>query len=154
MTRTIQTALLLFPDLIACSPSAVPVQIWPDMREAHDAICNVGVSRAEIAAKFPQFDFAECSAEWDYPPHTIKGAEMRAERIRERLRKLPAHYKNIALVTHRGIIAFLVMGERFDVCGKSSFSFLAPVNPVANSHQKRVAIDSQVRISWGAIGTG
>jgi broad specificity phosphatase PhoE len=119
MTRTIQTALLAFGSTIGDSPAGVEVQIWPDLREAHGAICNKGVARADLAAKFPQFDYAECHDEWDYPDHTVKEAESRAERVRKRLKELPSSYKNVYLVTHRGFIAFLVRGSRFDVCGES-----------------------------------
>lgn len=118
MTRVIRTAILAFPDLLACSPPAVAVQVWPDLREAHDAICNKGVSRVEIAAKFPHLDFSECSADWeDYPPHTIANAEARAERVRKRLQELPNEFKSVALITHRGFLAFLVQGKRFGVGG-------------------------------------
>jgi hypothetical protein len=57
MTRSIQTALLVFSDLIMPSDSQMPVQTRPDMRAAHDAIRNRGISRAGLVAKFPQFDF-------------------------------------------------------------------------------------------------
>ncbi|KAM5343980.1 hypothetical protein ACJ41O_012517 [Fusarium nematophilum] len=122
MTRTIQTALIAFPQLLD-SPSAavrVKVQVWPDLREAHDAICNKGVSRADMAAKFPQFDFSACPEEWDYPAHSFDGAAARAERVRNRLKELSLSYNNIMLITHRGFIAFLVKGERFGVGGMAS----------------------------------
>lgn len=119
MTRTIQTALIAFDSLIGTSPFKVAVQVWPDLREAHDANCNKGVSRAEMMAKFPQFDFLSCPEEWDHPPHTVEGATVRAETVRARLKVLSATFQNIALVTHRGFIAFMVRGERFDVCGRS-----------------------------------
>ena len=117
MTRTIQTALNAFPALIGATSFQVNVQIWPDLREAHDAICNKGVSGAEMTAKFPQFNFLDCPEEWDHPPHTAESAVVRAERVRHRLEELTITYKNIALVTHRGFIAFLVQGKRFDECG-------------------------------------
>ncbi|KAH8673088.1 histidine phosphatase superfamily [Ilyonectria robusta] len=123
MTRTIQTALLVFPHLLSTSPAEVEVQIWPDLREGYDAICNKGVARADIAAKFPQFDFSACSEEWDYPPHSPEDATARAERVRQRLQVLSKSYKNIFLVTHRGFIAFLVQGDRFDVCECRSYKF-------------------------------
>lgn len=130
MTRTIQTALIALDSLIGTSPFKVDVQVWPDLREAHDAICNKGVSRIEIATKFPQFNFLDCPDEWDYPPHTVQGAIDRAETVRKRLQGLSAKYKNIVLITHRGFIAFMVQGERFDVCGQ--FQNLKPSmrNPV------------------------
>lgn len=117
MTRTIQTALLAFDHLIGVSPFKADVQVWPDLREAHDANCNKGLPRAEIAAKFPQFHFLECPEEWDYPAHTVEGATLRAERVRQHLKVIGGTYKNIALITHRGLTAFLVQGQRFDLCG-------------------------------------
>ncbi|KAM0256037.1 hypothetical protein ACHAQJ_005236 [Trichoderma viride] len=120
MTRTIQTALIVFGQHLNSSPTEVKLQIWPDLREAHDAICNKGVSRADMAAKFTQLDFSVCHEEWDYPPHSFEDAAARAERVRRRLKDLCRSYKNIVLVTHRGFIAFLVKGERFGVCGMAS----------------------------------
>ena len=117
MTRTIQTALNAFPSLLGATPLQVNVEIWPDLREAHDAICNKGVSRAEMMARSPQFDFLNCPEEWNHPAHTIKDTVVRAEMVRQRLKELFATCKSIALITHRGFIAFLVQGERFDMCG-------------------------------------
>lgn len=120
MTRTIQTALTAFGQLLNSSPAKAEFQVWPDLREANEAICNMGLTRAEMAANFTQFDFSACHEEWDYPPHSFEDATMRAERVRQRLKDLSRSYKNIILVTHRGFIAFLVKGERFDVCGMTS----------------------------------
>ncbi|KAF2786726.1 phosphoglycerate mutase-like protein [Melanomma pulvis-pyrius CBS 109.77] len=123
MTRTIQTALNAFPFLQEPAPFPIEVQIWPALREAHDAICNVGVGRAALGAQFPQFDFSRCPEEWDHGPTTREGATARAEEVRVRLKELSATYANIVLVTHRGFIAFLVKGRRFDVCDVRSFRF-------------------------------
>ncbi|KAJ3515700.1 hypothetical protein NM208_g14933 [Fusarium decemcellulare] len=125
MTRTIQTALIVFGHLLNCSPARVELQVWPDLREAHDAICNKGVSRADMATKFANIDFSACHEEWDYPPHTSQDAIARAERIRERVKGLSQSYKNIVLITHRGFIAFLVKGDRFNVCECRSYRFAA-----------------------------
>lgn len=121
MTRTIQTAINAFPSILSSSPPRV--QIWPTLREAHDAECNKGISRAEIEKKFPFLDFAECPEEWDHPPHTTEGATKRAEGVRQRLKELSATHNNIALFTHRGFIAFLVRGDRYDVCETRSYRF-------------------------------
>ena len=123
MTRTIQTALYAFPAILGSVPFQTEVQIWPDLREAHDAICNKGVSRAEMLAKFPQFSFAECPEEWDYPPFSTEDAIARAEVVRRRLKELSKQYANIAVITHRRFIAFLVKGDRFDVCETRSYRF-------------------------------
>ncbi|KAH6605837.1 hypothetical protein Trco_004990 [Trichoderma cornu-damae] len=125
MTRTIQTALIVFGQHLSRQPPKAELQVWPDLREAHDAICNKGVSRADMAAKFGQLDFSACREEWDYPPHSVQDAAARAERVRRRLKDLSGSYKNIILVTHRGFIAFLVKGERFDVCECRSYRFAA-----------------------------
>lgn len=126
MTRTIQTAINAFPSIL--SPTSVfpvqpEVQIWPDLREAHDANCNKGLSRIDISAKFPQLDFKECPGEWNHPPHTIEDAVRRAEGVRRRLKELSQRYPNIAVITHRVFIAFLVRGRRFDVCETRSYQF-------------------------------
>ena len=73
--------------------------------------------------KFPQFDFAGCPEEWDHPPHSIDGASARAEVVRRRLKELSKTYSDIALITRRGFIAFLVQGDCFDVCESRSYRF-------------------------------
>lgn len=123
MTRTIQTAMNMFPQLEHQAPFPMPIQIWPDLREANDAICNKGLGRAELESKFPQFDFSACHNEWDYSPHTIEDATCRAERVRERLKELSTTYRNIAVITHRGFIAFLVKGRRFNPSETRSYMF-------------------------------
>ncbi|KAF1847706.1 phosphoglycerate mutase-like protein [Cucurbitaria berberidis CBS 394.84] len=126
MTRTIQTAMNIFPSLEDQNGAfAVPVQIWPDLREAHDAICNKGLSRAELQSKFAQFDFSECHEEWDYPAHSVEGARARAESVRQRLKDLSITYQHIVIVTHRCFISYLVQGTRFDLCEMRSYIFKA-----------------------------
>ena len=115
MTRTIQTALIVFGHLLLNTSSKTELQVWPDLREAHDAICNKGVSH--------EFDFSACREEWDYPPHSPEDAIARAESVRQRLKDLSGSYENIVLILHRGFIAFLFQGDRFDVCGTASLSF-------------------------------
>lgn len=123
MTRTIETAMNMFPFLTKTGPFRIPVQIWPDLREANDAVCNKGLSRKELASKFPQFDFSECNEEWNYPEHSIEAATERAERVRRRLKDLSATYSNIAVITHRGIKAFLVKGKRFGLAEVRRYRF-------------------------------
>ncbi|KAI4938046.1 hypothetical protein J4E85_000485 [Alternaria conjuncta] len=123
MTRTIQTALNMFPFLTEAGSFHIPVQIWPDLREANDAVCNKGLSRKKLASNFPQFDFSECNEEWDYPEHSIEGATERAEGVRRRLKELSATYGNIAVITHRGIKAFLVKGKRFGLAETRCYRF-------------------------------
>ncbi|KAF7547251.1 hypothetical protein G7Z17_g7864 [Cylindrodendrum hubeiense] len=147
MTRTVQTALLVFPHLLDASPAKVEVQIWPDLREGYDAICNKGVARADLAIKFPQFDFSACSEEWDYPPHSPEDATVRAERVRHRLKALSSSYKHIFLVTHRGFIAFLVQGDRFDVCECRSYAFAA--DDKVDEKRHGVNCDTDMRQDFG-----
>ncbi|KAK3352248.1 histidine phosphatase superfamily [Lasiosphaeria hispida] len=126
MTRTIQTALLAFSHLLGPAvplTSCTEVQIWPDLREARHEICNKGVSRAELAARFPGLDFGGCREQWDYPPDAGPGeAEVRAERVRGRLAGLRG-YGDVWVVTHRGFLAYLVQGERFGVCEHRRYRF-------------------------------
>lgn len=123
MTRTLQTALTVFPFLQSDDPFPVPVEVWPDLREAHDAECNKGLGRAELRNKFPRFNFEPCAEEWDYPQHTIEGATARAERVRKRLKELSNTYHNIAVVAHRGFFAYLVKGRRFNTCEARTYVF-------------------------------
>jgi broad specificity phosphatase PhoE len=136
MTRTIQTAMNVFPFLQKEGPFPTPVQIWPDLREANDAICNKGLPRATMQANFPQFDFCECRDEWDYAPHTVPNAIERAERVRARLASLAPKYPNMVVITHRGLLAFLVKGRRFNVCEARSYRFV-PKEEVAYEEARR-----------------
>ncbi|KAH6899657.1 histidine phosphatase superfamily [Thelonectria olida] len=145
MTRTIETALLAFPGRL--KSGSVKVQVWPDLREAHGALCNIGVSRPELEAKFPQFDFSSCRNEWDYPPHIFDDAAERAERVRRRLKDLSASYKNIFLVTHRAFAAFLVQGERFDVCECRSYRFAS--REEADKARDGINIDRGIKQDFG-----
>ena len=123
MTRTIQTALNAFPSILGSVPFQTEVQIWPELREAYDAECDKGVSRKEMSGKFPQFSFAECPEEWDYPPFSAEDAITRAEVVRLRLKELSKQYGNVAVITHRRFIAFLVQGDKFDVCETRTYRF-------------------------------
>ncbi|KZV89023.1 phosphoglycerate mutase-like protein [Exidia glandulosa HHB12029] len=97
MTRTIQTALALFPELLQHKFAAgMPLHIWPELREAHDAICNKGRPRAELQAAYPDLDLSLCSEFWDYEAHSFESAIERAEVVRKRILSLP------------GFLAFLV----------------------------------------------
>lgn len=136
MTRTMQTALNMFPSLSEHTPP-IPVQIWPDLREAHDAECNKGLSRLELQKKFPQFDFSLCHGEWDYAAHTVDAATARAEEVRKKLKDLSLTYQNILVITHRGFKEFLVKGKRFGLAETRRYRFAT----------KEEAEDEKVR--WG-----
>ncbi|KNG51821.1 hypothetical protein TW65_01014 [Stemphylium lycopersici] len=123
MTRTIQTAINIFPFLAEQAPFRIPVQIWPDLRETYDGVCNKGLPRAELEARFPQFDFSECREEWDYPEYAFERATQRAEVVRKRLKDLSAGYENIAVITHRGFKEFLVKGKRFGLAEVRCYRF-------------------------------
>ncbi|KAF3147231.1 hypothetical protein TWF569_000207 [Orbilia oligospora] len=128
MTRTLQTAISSFSSILNPAETSVPkpeVQIWPDLREAHDANCNKGLSnlKTELSAKFPQLNFTECPGDWNYPPHNINEVTKHAERVQQRLKELSKTYHNIAVITHRGFIAFLVQGDRYEVCEMRSYRF-------------------------------
>lgn len=112
MTRTIQTAMIAFKE------SSAKMEVWPELREAHDAECNKGSPRSELALRFPSLDFSSCSDTWDYPLNTFEDALSRAERVRLRLKSLSRPYGNIYLVTHRVFAAFLIEEEKFEPCGK------------------------------------
>ncbi|KAF4453654.1 hypothetical protein F53441_3663 [Fusarium austroafricanum] len=125
MTRTIQTMYIVFRYLLHTNNTEI--QVWPDLREAHDATCNKGVGRKDLEIKFQNLDFSACPEKWDFPIHTPDDATARAERVRRRLKEIArvGGYKDILLVTHRGIAAFLAKGERFNVCEHRSYRFAA-----------------------------
>jgi len=117
MRRTLQTAFQIqkrYPD--------VPIEIWPDFREAHDAICNQGSPTSILQQEFPNLDFSECLSEWTYEPHTSCRASERADRVRRRLREHPVN--TIVCVTHRGFIEYLVLEDQiFRNCEVGYFKF-------------------------------
>ncbi|KDR68430.1 hypothetical protein GALMADRAFT_146387 [Galerina marginata CBS 339.88] len=125
MTRTIQTCRTLFPSAFTDGPDAraIPLHIWPDLREAHDANCNKGRSRAEMRALHPDLDFSACHEEWDYPAHSFEDAAIRAEAVRKELMKLPGSH--IVVVGHRGLIAYMVDTKevKFRNCEIRSYRF-------------------------------
>ncbi|THU77192.1 phosphoglycerate mutase-like protein [Dendrothele bispora CBS 962.96] len=113
MTRTIQTMYAVLSTL-ENSGIDIPKEIWPNLREAHDAICNKGVSRAIIAAAYPTLDFSRCNVEWDYEEHSDEAATLRAKEVLDEVRRRPE--KDILLVGHRAFLAYLVGDERFLNC--------------------------------------
>ena len=121
MTRTIQTARTLFPSAFTGGPDAIPLKIWPDLREAHDAICNQGRSRAEMQALHPDLDFSACDEEWNYKPHCFEDSADRAAAVRKELMKLPGPH--IVVVGHMGFIGYLVDTNQveFGNCGTCLF---------------------------------
>jgi broad specificity phosphatase PhoE len=124
MTRTINTVRTLFPSAFTGGPDAIPLHIWPDLREAHDAICNQGRSRAEMQALHPGLDFSACDEEWNYKPHNFEDAADRAAAVRKELMNLPGPH--IVVVGHRGFIAYLVDTiVEFGNCGACFFLLMA-----------------------------
>ena len=65
MRRTIETAITAFGTNVDAN-KALPIEVWPDLREAHDAICNHGSPVAVLQMEYPHLDFSECNAEWIY----------------------------------------------------------------------------------------
>jgi broad specificity phosphatase PhoE len=124
MRRTIQTAFTAFPTAIkhTCEEERIPVEVWPELREVHDAICNHGSPIEVLKEEFPDLDFSECMAEWTYDTHTHERAVKRAEFVRQRLKNHPAI--NIVCITHRGFIAYLVESHIFANCGTFQSPFL------------------------------
>lgn len=153
MTRTIQTAMNIFPWMQDPQPntvsSSIPVQIWPDLREAHDALCNRGVSRADLHAQFPSLDLAECSQDWDYPAHSVERATARAERVRSRLHELTSTYNNIVVITHRGFAAYLVKGVRFGLCERRAYRFAMQHEAEDEGCRMGVHCETEERLDFG-----
>lgn len=149
MTRTIQTALNIFPFLREQNPFPIPVEIWPDLRETHNAECNKGLPLVELSEKFPQFDYSRCSELWDYPPHSIEAATIRAERVRKALKELSATYSNIVVITHRGFIAYLAKGRRFNTCETRCYRFSTDEETQNPAIRKGVNCDTLLEQDFG-----
>ncbi|KAH7123624.1 histidine phosphatase superfamily [Dendryphion nanum] len=126
MTRTIQTAFNAFPTLATIEDTTRDLQseiaqpkpdilIWPSLREIWPTICNKPLTRTELETKFPFLDFSLCSKDGEYVEETPIEISARAKTVRRQLKQLSARYLNIAVVSHRGLIAYLVKGRRFDV---------------------------------------
>jgi broad specificity phosphatase PhoE len=94
--RRIETAFAAFTPVDTKEP--IPIEVWPDLREAHDAACNHGSPVAVLQKEYPHFDFSQCNSEWTCGKHTPSGAERRAERVRQRLKEHPA--QKIVLIIH------------------------------------------------------
>ncbi|KAF2134341.1 phosphoglycerate mutase-like protein [Dothidotthia symphoricarpi CBS 119687] len=123
LTRTLQTAVNMFPSLLT-TPPQIPVQIWPSLCETHNTSpCNTGSPRAALQTAFPSLDFSTCPETWDFPPHTHADATARAERVRAELLRLSQTYHSIAVVTHRGFKEYLVKGRRFGLGEVRSYRF-------------------------------
>ncbi|KAF5538961.1 phosphoglycerate mutase [Fusarium mexicanum] len=124
MTRTIQTAMNAFPSIAGPAPNGTK-------------------------AKFPYLNFSECPQEWDHPPHSIEAATIRAEKVRRRLKELSKVYKNIVLITHRGFIAFLVKGDRYDVCETRSYRFGTDEETEEDALRFGVNVDTKAQQDFG-----
>ena len=74
---------------------------------------------------------------------------MRAEKVRERLQELSKLHDNIVLITHRGFIAFLVKGDRYDVCETRSYRFGTDEETEADSLRFGVNVDTQAQQDFG-----
>ncbi|KAN0104915.1 phosphoglycerate mutase-like protein [Hyaloscypha variabilis] len=148
MTRTIQTAITVFGPLILGSEPKIKVQIWPELRGAHNHICCQGSSKEEMI-KFPDFDFSGCHDEWDYPTHTTESAVARGEEVRRKLRGLIEKHKHIVLITHRGFVAFLVQGPRFQTCEIETQDFRFASDEENEEGRSAVNIDTLERQDFG-----
>jgi Histidine phosphatase superfamily (branch 1) len=151
MTRTIQTARILFPSAFTKGPDAIPLHIWPDLREANDGNCNTGRSRVEMQVLHSGLDFAACDEEWNYKAHRFEDAADRAAAVRKDLMKLPGPH--IVVVGHRGFIAYLVDTKqtKFRNCG--AFFFLSSSSgpwllDLTRDYQKFAPTDLRTQKNW------
>lgn len=110
LTRTLQTAITAF-NLDRRLP-AIPVQVWPDLRECGDRPFNMCRPRAQLAARYPFLDFSECKAHGVYDQS--HSGRSRAKRVRRRLVALSREgvYRHIVVVSHQGFIRRLTGGLR------------------------------------------
>lgn len=116
-----QTALIMFRQHLDetnyPSVAKAELQVWPDLHEAHDGICNKGVSRAELEVRFHQTGSSEYHLKWNYSNYGLEEATEWAERVRLCLKALSETYTNIYVVTHRAFISFLARDKRATFCG-------------------------------------
>ncbi|KAJ3769090.1 phosphoglycerate mutase-like protein [Lentinula raphanica] len=115
MKRTIQTMYAILPN-IASKPNGeqIPIEIWPNLREATNAPHNNGSPRTEISAAYPLLDFTRCNAEWDYEENTDETAAQRATEVIEEL--MNRTETDILVVGHRVFFWYMVSGKRFVNC--------------------------------------
>jgi len=143
MSRTINTAI----QALGATVERATVQIWPDLRNAHDRLSSELLPRAVMEAKFPRFDFSECREEADYGPQRPSDAAARAERVRLRVKGLTGAYRSILLVTHRGFCTYLVQGADFTNAECRAYRFAEPAEGLIG--QWAINNDSKQRISYG-----
>jgi len=142
MPRTINTAIRA----LGVTVERATVQIWPDLREAHDRLPNEVLPRAVMEAKFPRFDFSECREEADYGPQRPSNAAARTKRVRLRVKGLTGAYRRILLVTHRGFCTYIVQGADFTNAECRAYRFAEPAELVG---QWAMNNDSKQRIGYG-----
>ena len=69
--------------------------------------------------------------------------------IRKRLKELSKVYNEIAVITHRGFIAFLVQGARFGVCESRLYRFATDDDGTDGVERIGANIDTGKRQDFG-----
>ncbi|KAI1871372.1 uncharacterized protein JN550_004366 [Neoarthrinium moseri] len=125
LTRSIETAFSMFPLARGFNQSKIEVQVWSDLREADDQICNQTSRLSQLMTEYPNLNFKNCREHWEYEQHTHNGAVARAERVRARVKELSADYNTIWIITHQIFIGYLVEGTPFRSRDTRKYEFAA-----------------------------
>jgi broad specificity phosphatase PhoE len=124
MRRTIETAFTAFGTTVDAN-KALPIEVWPDLREAHDAICNHFSPVAVLQMEYPHLDFSECNAERTYEKHSHADAEKRAERVR---RQLKEHSGQKLLLSPREDSSLISLSHIYSLTARLEFLVFRPRN--------------------------
>ncbi|KIJ45840.1 hypothetical protein M422DRAFT_226903 [Sphaerobolus stellatus SS14] len=117
------------PDLIICSPltrtietmynvlnanasgSDLPIEIWPNVREALHGKYNIGSTQRELSKKFPALDFSGCHEGWEGKTVSWDAAEERAEEVLRALRQ--REEEHILVVSHAVFIYLMTQSDDY-----------------------------------------
>ncbi|KAF7537356.1 hypothetical protein G7Z17_g12870 [Cylindrodendrum hubeiense] len=105
------------------APVKTDIEVWSDLQEAHDTVCDEGLVPDDSSVKFPRIDPTASDGGWEYVTYGSGDATARAERVRQRVKRLSGSYRNIFLITHGSFITFLVKGEKFEIDEWRSYRF-------------------------------
>jgi broad specificity phosphatase PhoE len=96
-TRAIQTTHIVNKSL------GVPVTIDPVVGERAAFVCDIGTESDELAAQWPQYDFAHLPKRWWVHQETEGELLGRCHRFRAAMRAVP-DWPDVLIVTHWGFI--------------------------------------------------
>ena len=96
-TRALETTTIINESL------GMPVTIDPVVGERAAFVCDIGTESHELAARWPQFDFAHLPKRWWVHQETQEQLLVRCHRFRTAMQAIP-DWPDVLVVTHWGFI--------------------------------------------------